>query len=77
MGYWVIRERGAMMNSYKILSSDSHVVEPPDLWTKRIDGEFVDRAPRLVEEEDGDWWYIEGEKYDSIGENNSAYFKKV
>ena len=30
-----------------IISSDSHVFEPPDLWTKRIDKSFRDRAPRL------------------------------
>src|SRR5882724_9997697 len=30
-----------------ILSSDSHVFEPPDLWTARIDAAFRDRAPRM------------------------------
>jgi predicted TIM-barrel fold metal-dependent hydrolase len=30
-----------------ILSSDSHVFEPPDLWTTRIDAAFRDRAPRM------------------------------
>jgi predicted TIM-barrel fold metal-dependent hydrolase len=30
-----------------IISSDSHVFEPPDLWTTRIDAAFRDRAPRL------------------------------
>jgi predicted TIM-barrel fold metal-dependent hydrolase len=30
-----------------IFSSDSHVFEPPDLWTTRIDREFRDRAPRM------------------------------
>ncbi len=30
-----------------ILSSDSHVFEPPDLWTTRIDVAFRDRAPRM------------------------------
>jgi predicted TIM-barrel fold metal-dependent hydrolase len=30
-----------------ILSSDSHVFEPPDLWTTRIDARFRDRAPRM------------------------------
>jgi predicted TIM-barrel fold metal-dependent hydrolase len=30
-----------------ILSSDSHVFEPPDLWAKRIDPAFRDRAPRM------------------------------
>jgi predicted TIM-barrel fold metal-dependent hydrolase len=30
-----------------VLSSDSHVFEPPDLWQTRIDREFRDRAPRI------------------------------
>jgi len=30
-----------------ILSSDSHVFEPPDLWQTRIDRAFRDRAPRI------------------------------
>ena len=30
-----------------ILSSDSHVFEPPDLWTTRMDAAFRDRAPRM------------------------------
>ena len=30
-----------------ILSSDSHVFEPPDLWTTRIAAAFRDRAPRM------------------------------
>jgi predicted TIM-barrel fold metal-dependent hydrolase len=31
-----------------VLSSDSHVFEPPDLWATRIDRAFRDRAPRIV-----------------------------
>ena len=31
-----------------ILSSDSHVFEPADLWSTRIDAAFRDRAPRIV-----------------------------
>jgi hypothetical protein len=30
-----------------VLSSDSHVFEPPDLWQTRIDVAFRDRAPRI------------------------------
>src|SRR5256714_5715474 len=30
-----------------ILSSDSHVFEPPDLWQTRIDRAFRNRAPRI------------------------------
>ena len=30
-----------------VLSSDSHVFEPPDLWQTRIDAPFRDGAPRI------------------------------
>ena len=39
---------------YSIVSADSHVFEPPDLWTTRIDAKFRDRAPRIIREKDGD-----------------------
>jgi predicted TIM-barrel fold metal-dependent hydrolase len=45
-----------------MISSDSHIVEPPDLWEGRIDTSFGDRAPRVVSEADGDWWYIDNLK---------------
>ncbi len=51
------------MGSSRIISSDDHVFEPPDLWTSRIDSRFRERAPRVVREEDGtDWWYHDGVK---------------
>ena len=31
---------------FKILDSDMHVLEPPDLWERYIDPAFKDRAPR-------------------------------
>ena len=33
----------------KLISADSHVNEPGDLWVERIDKRFRDRAPRVVE----------------------------
>jgi hypothetical protein len=30
-----------------VLSSDSHMFEPPDLWQTRIDAAFRNRAPRI------------------------------
>jgi predicted TIM-barrel fold metal-dependent hydrolase len=32
----------------KIVSADSHVVEPADVWTSRIEPRFADRAPHVV-----------------------------
>ena len=37
----------------RMISADSHVLEPADLWTARIDARFRDRAPRVVKEADG------------------------
>lgn len=34
-------------NSYKIISSDSHVIEPWYLWKERLPEKYRDRAPRL------------------------------
>jgi predicted TIM-barrel fold metal-dependent hydrolase len=45
-----------------LISSDSHVVEPPDLWTRRIERRFRERAPRVEREAGGDWWYIDGKR---------------
>lgn len=48
----------ASMDGYRIISSDSHVIEPPYLWIERIEPRYRDQAPRVVSEEKGDWWYI-------------------
>ena len=48
------------MQKYRIISSDSHVVEPPDLWATRIDPDLRNRAPFMVQEGDNDQWYVEG-----------------
>ena len=54
------------MAGYKIISSDSHIIEPPDLWTARVEGRFKEKAPRVVSEENGDWWYIDGHRTNSF-----------
>ena len=51
-----------------ILSSDSHVFEPPDLWTQRIDNAFKSRAPRMKRVGDVDHLVIEdGQTIAGIG----------
>ena len=51
------------MSNYKVISSDSHIVEPADLWTARSEPVWKERMPRLVREEgDADVWYCESQK---------------
>ncbi|HEY3115314.1 MAG TPA: amidohydrolase family protein, partial [Chloroflexota bacterium] len=33
-------------NGFKVMDSDMHIMEPPDLWPRYIDPEFKDIAPR-------------------------------
>ena len=45
----------------RLVSADSHICEPGDLWTSTVEPKFRDRAPRIVEDrEKGDIWKIEG-----------------
>ena len=41
------------MTSMRVVSADSHMMEPADLWTERLDTKFSDRAPHVVETEKG------------------------
>ena len=51
------------MGSYRVISSDDHLFEPPDLWTSRLGARFGDRVPRIVRlETGGDWWFCDGFK---------------
>ena len=44
-----------------MISSDSHIVEPPGLFVERIDRAYRDHAPRVVEADGADWWLVDGE----------------
>jgi predicted TIM-barrel fold metal-dependent hydrolase len=52
------------MADYKLFSADSHVSEPLDLWTTRLDAHLRDRAPHVERrDEDGklvEYWVFEG-----------------
>ena len=48
------------LRAYHLISADSHINEPADLWTSRVPAKFRDRAPRVERFEQGDAWVIEG-----------------
>jgi len=45
------------MDNISIVSADSHVVEPADLWVERIDRKYREAAPRIVQQ-DGKWLIV-------------------
>jgi predicted TIM-barrel fold metal-dependent hydrolase len=40
--------------AFKVLDSDIHIIEPPDLWPRYIDPAFRERAPIGLTEDEGD-----------------------
>jgi predicted TIM-barrel fold metal-dependent hydrolase len=53
-----------------IISVDDHLIEPPDLFEGRMPSHLVDRAPRIIEFEDGrQAWDYEGNLYANVGLN--------
>ena len=54
---------------YRVISSDSHTVEPPDLWEKWLEKKYLDTAPKLVEDGDGGhaWIYMGASTAEPLG----------
>jgi hypothetical protein len=41
------------MAELRLISADSHVMEPADFWETRLDRKFRDRAPHVEQRPDG------------------------
>jgi uncharacterized protein len=51
------------MTAQGMISADSHVIEPRNLWVERVDKAFRDRAPRVVRDAKGlkgEWFMCPG-----------------
>jgi len=58
---------------YRLIDADTHINEPPGLWTERVPAKFKDRAPHMKRFEQGDAWVLEGVKDPiNFGSNASA-----
>ena len=36
------------MTAVRVISADSHMMEPAGLWTERLDKKFAERAPKVI-----------------------------
>ena len=63
------------MPNYKLISADSHVFEPREMWVDYIDPPFKERAPRIVTNPDGkkgDFFVMPGQEPEKVGGGFSA-----
>lgn len=60
------------MAAYRVISADSHIVEPPDMYSSRIEPKFRDRAPTMERHRtrtgrEYDAWYYDGIRVGTVG----------
>jgi predicted TIM-barrel fold metal-dependent hydrolase len=49
-----------------LASSDSHILEPADLWSTRVDAAFRDRAPKVVHVDESQEWHADGIRFHTV-----------
>jgi predicted TIM-barrel fold metal-dependent hydrolase len=60
------------MATARIISADSHVNPPKDLWTREAPGSLRERAPRVESTPQGDFWIVDSQISGAIGLDASA-----
>lgn len=60
------------MPNERIISADSHVNPPKDLWTRSAPQKLRERAPRVESTPQGDFWIVDSEVKGGIGLDASA-----
>src|SRR5499427_5475764 len=60
------------MATDRIVSADSHVNPPKDLWIRDVPAKLKDRAPRVESTEQGDFWVTDSQVSGAIGLDSSA-----
>ena len=60
------------MWSYKLISADSHIVEPPDLYSSRFEPKLRERAPKMERRKtpigrEFDAWTLDGMQVGTLG----------
>jgi len=50
-----------------IIDADSHITEPPDVWTARVPSKYRDDVPRVVRRGTADTWVLGEESLAPVG----------
>src|SRR5712691_11867134 len=61
--------------NYRIISADDHIDMqwlPKDLWQKRVPAQWRERAPKVVETENGPYWVCGEDRWDPWGGRKGA-----
>jgi uncharacterized protein len=50
-----------------IIDADSHITEPPGVWTERVPAKYRDDVPHVVRNGTADTWVLKGERLAPVG----------
>lgn len=51
----------------QVIDCDTHVTEPPDMWTARVPASMRDRVPHLERVDGQDKWIVDGSEWGTVG----------
>ncbi|MFQ5513936.1 MAG: amidohydrolase family protein [Myxococcota bacterium] len=55
------------MVDYPLISTDDHVIEPPDVWSGRLESRFEAQAPHVVDRDGTEVWVFEDRAIPNVG----------
>src|SRR5258708_2078683 len=55
---WAKSARPGSANKYFIVSADTHISPPHNLFTGRIETQYVDRLPKVIVDDKGDQYLV-------------------
>ncbi|HZQ58470.1 MAG TPA: amidohydrolase family protein [Acidimicrobiales bacterium] len=51
-----------------VIDADTHLTEPPDVWTSRVPARYVEHVPRMVRNDAGrDVWVVDDQHLSTVG----------
>jgi len=67
-----------LVDEVMVIDADSHVTEPPDLWSSRVGRELIEQAPRVVRDEKHkfDRWVMDGRRLGGVAASAAAGWKE-
>jgi predicted TIM-barrel fold metal-dependent hydrolase len=70
--------RGLLCERYAVADVDSHIIEPPDLWTSRVSPKWGDMVPHVKyhERRGEEFWYVGPKKMYGVGAFAQAGWKE-
>jgi hypothetical protein len=70
--------RATLLDEVKVIDADTHVIEPPDLWTSRVSTQrWGDLVPHVAADENGDpSWYVSDKKVMGVAAAAMAGWKE-